>query len=101
MSYVRGNVLLQGKGKMVTYWLSGERTSTANKFEPTPIPTRNKNVSLCSIPTDGREAYALCNAKALNITEDSATSGNQSRLRDEADVPLLSITSPPDGHSHV
>lgn len=86
---------------MTTYWLNGERTSIAGKFEQTPIPTRNKNVSVCSIPTDGREAYDLYSVKALNITEDSATSGNQSRLRDEADVPLLSITSAPDGHSHV
>lgn len=102
LRYVTDSVVMkfQGKGKMTTYWLNGERASTQPKFESTPIPARNRNVAVCAMPSDSREAYA--NAKALNTAmEGSMISSNYSGLRDEADVPLLSITSPPDAHSHA
>lgn len=83
--------LLQGKGKMTTYWLLGEHV---DRRQLTPAPSRNKNVSLYVVPN---ETGAWMNAVA--VEKDSE--GNKPIGGDETDVPLLSITSPSDQHSHA
>lgn len=74
---------------MTTYWLLGEHV---DRRQSTPAPSRSRNVSL----------YAVTNQSgtSLNVTaKDNA--GNRAYESDEADVPLLSITSPTDQHSHA
>lgn len=81
--------LLQGKGKMITYWLLGEHV---DRRQQTPAPLRDKNISL----------YAITNQSGTSMNAIGKDSEDNKPIGgDEADVPLLSITSPSDQHSHA
>lgn len=79
---------------MITYWLNGERT-TNNKVVMKPGPSLEQRVNklpTTPIPVNVRKEMAN-NGKALNAV---VTSDHQG---DEADVPLLAVTSPLDYHT--
>lgn len=74
---------------MTTYWLLGEN---AEKRQQTPAPLRSKNVLLYAV----NQHSGTC----MNVIG-ADSEGNIPFGEDEADVPLLSITSPSDQHSHA
>lgn len=76
---------LQGKGKMVTYWLKGERKTDTNRGELRNSVNMRKprnvtSANVCSV-SNGR-ALNLCDAKY-----------DQKKETEEAAVPLLSVTT--------
>lgn len=86
----------QGKGKVVTYWLNGERTSPPHQ-ELAHVKQKNRSTSVSCTPGVSIKKEFPVAGKGLNsvgVMQDS------NHRRDEADVPLLSITSPHD-HSEV
>lgn len=89
----RGEVEMKGKGKMITYWLNGERTN--NKIVTNPGPSLEQKINklpTTPIPVNVRKEMAN-NGKVLNVI------AIPDRQNDEAEVPLLAITSPLDYHS--
>jgi atrial natriuretic peptide receptor A len=87
----RGEVELKGKGTMVTYWLNGECEST---IQSTPQESRPAKFPSTPVPS-ARKQMANNNGKALNQMN------FQEHPIDEADVPLLSVTSPPEYNSNA
>uniref|UniRef100_V5G9K2 guanylate cyclase n=4 Tax=Anoplophora glabripennis TaxID=217634 RepID=V5G9K2_ANOGL len=89
----RGEVEMKGKGKMVTYWLNGERTNNKVVTKPGPSLEHKMNkLPTTPIPMNVRKEMAN-NGKLLNAM------GTPAHQNDEAEVPLLAITSPLDYHS--
>lgn len=89
---------------MTTYWLNGENSATVNHSEPINY-LKNKRVLTCSVPNSSintntkRETTPTTGvATALNTVGNREIGNYQ---QDEADVPLLSITSPYDSYSQV
>ncbi|RZC36846.1 receptor type guanylyl cyclase-like, partial [Asbolus verrucosus] len=89
----RGEVELKGKGKMVTYWLNGE-CEKKNAIQSSPHEQKSSKLPSTPIPNNVRKKMAN-NGKALNEMN------YQDYQIDEADVPLLSITSPPEYNSNA
>ncbi|XP_044257386.1 atrial natriuretic peptide receptor 2-like [Tribolium madens] len=89
----RGEVELKGKGKMVTYWLNGECEKKTTIMAP---QTESKPGKLPSTPLPSSVRKQMGNnGKALNAMN------LQEHQIDEAELPLLSITSPPEYNSNA
>ncbi|XP_063929420.1 atrial natriuretic peptide receptor 1 isoform X2 [Zophobas morio] len=89
----RGEVVLKGKGPMVTYWLNGEFENKNTTQSPVPDLKPAKPPST-PVPNSVRKQMAN-NGKALNEVN------FQEHQIDETEVPLLSITSPPEYNSNA
>lgn len=88
------NILLQGKGKMVTYWLNGERKlKSPTKTNTNSIPINTQTTTQNS-NTHTEMSSNNSNGASLNVISSPHHSG------DDSEIPLLSITSPPDYHYH-
>lgn len=89
---------------MTTYWLNGENSVTVNHSKPMNF-LKNKTVLMCSVPNSSvntntkRETCSTTDAGTALNTVGNKEIGNYQQ--DEADVPLLSITSPYDSYSQV
>lgn len=91
---------------MTTYWLNGEISETVNNSEPISF-SKNKKVFTCPVPNSSVNTYTkkeTCSTtdvgRALNTVGNREISPSNHQ-QDEADVPLLSITSPYDSYSQV